>query len=190
MYPCNYNNANIKKMKKLMEIHDLVGYSDHIQGSDSAKIAISEGAVVIEKHFTLDNDLPGRDNKFAILPHQMLDISDYILKYNMMLEDLGVDFQDGELDSRKTIQEDSMDNLSIIIRNKDEQDYIGFAIQSCLDFFKKPEIIIIDNDSRDDSLEIVNLFSDRTSVRVLNNSTYTPGKSINLGVRNFLKIIF
>ena len=101
MYPCNYNNANIKKMKKLMQIHDLVGYSDHIQGSDSAKIAISEGAVVIEKHFTLDNDLPGRDNKFAILPHQMLDISDYILKYNMMLVDLGVDFQDGELDSRK-----------------------------------------------------------------------------------------
>ena len=80
-----------------------------------------------------------------------------------------------------------MDNLSIIIRNKDEQDYIGFAIQSCLDFFKKPEIIIIDNDSRDDSLEIVNLFSDRTSVRVLNNSTYTPGKSINLGVRNSSK---
>ena len=29
-----------------------------------------------------------------------------------------------------------MDNLSIIIRNKDEQDYIGFAIQSCLDFLK------------------------------------------------------
>ena len=118
-----------------MEIHDLVGYSDHIQGSDSAKIAISGGAVVIEKHFTLDNDLPGRDNKFAILPHQMLDISDYILKYNMMLEDLGVDFQDGELDSKKTIQENSMDNLSIIIRNKDEQLH-WFCVQSCLDFLK------------------------------------------------------
>ena len=59
------------------------------------------GAVVIEKHFTLDNDLPGRDNKFAILPNQMLDISNYISRYNMMLVDLGVDFQDGELDSRK-----------------------------------------------------------------------------------------
>ena len=101
MYPCDYNNANIKKMKKLMEIHNLVGYSDHIQGTDSAKIAISEGAIVIEKHFTLDNDLPGRDNKFAILPNQMLDISNYISRYNMMLVDLGVDFQDGELDSRK-----------------------------------------------------------------------------------------
>ena len=77
-----------------------------------------------------------------------------------------------------------MDNISIIIRNKDEQDFIGFAIQSCLDTFTKPEIIIIDNESKDNSLEIVNLFSDRTSIIVINNSTYTPGKSINLGVKN------
>jgi len=100
MYPCNYENANIEKMKKIMTIHDLVGYSDHIQGSDSAKIAISEGAVVIEKHFTLDNELPGRDNKFAILPNQMKDIADYILKYNKMLINHGIDFQSGEEDSR------------------------------------------------------------------------------------------
>ena len=33
-----------------------------------------------------------------------------------------------------------MDNISIIIRNKDEAEFIGFTIQSCLDFFNKPEI--------------------------------------------------
>ena len=49
-----------------MKIHNSVGYSDHIQGVESAKIAIGVGAEVIEKHFTIDNDLPGRDNKFAI----------------------------------------------------------------------------------------------------------------------------
>ncbi|MDA8704219.1 glycosyltransferase [Flavobacteriaceae bacterium] len=75
-----------------------------------------------------------------------------------------------------------MDNISVIIRNKNEEEYIGFAIQSCLDFFKKPEIIIIDNNSTDNSLEIVNLFSDRTDIIVKNNSNYTPGSSINLGV--------
>ena len=100
MYPCKYSNANIGKMKQLMKIHNNIGYSDHIQGTDSAKIAISEGATVIEKHFTLDNDLPGRDNKFAILPHQMKDISVYIERYNEMLIDHGVDYQEGELDSR------------------------------------------------------------------------------------------
>ena len=43
-------------MKQLMKIHNNIGYSDHIQGTDSAKIAISEGATVIEKHFKLGDD--------------------------------------------------------------------------------------------------------------------------------------
>ena len=76
-----------------------------------------------------------------------------------------------------------MDNISIIIRNRNESEYIGFAIQSCLDNFDKPEIIIVDNNSTDDSLEIVNLFKDRTSIKVITINDYTPGKSINMGVK-------
>lgn len=75
-----------------------------------------------------------------------------------------------------------MDNISIIIRNRNEEEFIGFAIQSCLDFFDKPEIIIVDNNSTDSSLEIVNLFGDRTKITIVNNPEYTPGSSINLGV--------
>ena len=101
MYPCDYTNANIPKMKKLMNIHNNVGYSDHIQGSESAKIAIAEGAKVIEKHFTLNNDLPGRDNKFANLPSQFKDIADFLIKYNEMLIGHGEDYQIGEEDSRQ-----------------------------------------------------------------------------------------
>jgi len=100
MYPCNYGNANLPKMKELMKIHENVGYSDHIQGPESAKIAIAEGAKVIEKHFTLDNNLPGRDNKFANLPSQFKDISDFLVNYNEMMVDHGMDYQDGEEDSR------------------------------------------------------------------------------------------
>lgn len=76
-----------------------------------------------------------------------------------------------------------MDNISIIIRNRNEGEFIGFALQSCLDFFNKPEVIIIDNKSTDDSLEVVNLFSDRTDIKVHDISHYTPGKSINLGAK-------
>ena len=100
MYPCDYKNANLAKMKALMKITDKVGYSDHIQGVESAKIAIGEGAVAIEKHFTLDNNLPGRDNKFAILPIHFKDLSDYILRYKEMFINHGFDFQEGESDSR------------------------------------------------------------------------------------------
>ncbi len=77
-----------------------------------------------------------------------------------------------------------MDNISIIIRNRNESEYIGFAIQSCLDNFDKPEIIIVDNNSTDDSLEIVNLFIDRTTIKVITINDYTPGKSINMGVKH------
>lgn len=76
-----------------------------------------------------------------------------------------------------------MDNISIIIRNRNESEYIGFAIQSCLDYFNKPEIIIVDNNSTDDSLEIVNLFKDRTTIKLITINDYTPGKSINMGVK-------
>jgi len=77
-----------------------------------------------------------------------------------------------------------MDNISVIIRNRNESEYIGFAIQSCLDVFNKPEIIIVDNNSTDDSLEIINLFIDRTKIKIISINDYTPGKSINLGVQN------
>lgn len=77
-----------------------------------------------------------------------------------------------------------MDNISIIIRNRNENEYIGFAIQSCLDYFNKPEIIVVDNNSTDDSLHTVNLFKDRTnSMKVITIANYSPGKALNFGVK-------
>lgn len=72
-----------------------------------------------------------------------------------------------------------MDKISIVIRNRDEAEHIGYAIQSCLDHFIKPQIIIMDNLSKDDSLEVVNLFTDRTSIEIQTISDYSPGRSIN-----------
>ena len=74
-----------------------------------------------------------------------------------------------------------MDNISVIIRNKNEERYIGYAIQSVLDKFLNPEIIIIDNDSTDDSVEIAKSFN-FSNVKTYNIQSYTPGKSINFGV--------
>ena len=76
-----------------------------------------------------------------------------------------------------------MDNISIIIRNKDEAEFIGFTIQSCLDFFNKPEIIVMNNDSTDDSIEGVQFFNDRTDINLQNVTHYRPGQSLNLGVK-------
>ena len=80
-----------------------------------------------------------------------------------------------------------MDNISIIIRNKNEEEFIVFAIQSCLDFFDKPEIIIIDNNSTDESMQVVQNFNNRTNIITKNLGKYKPGESINKGVESASK---
>ena len=48
--------------------------------------------------------------------------------------------------------------VSVIIRTKNEERWIGHTIQSVLDQLKKPEIIIVDNSSKDKTLDIVRHF--------------------------------
>ena len=55
------------------------------------------GAEVIEKHFTIDNDLPGEIIPI-ILPNHLKDLSLFISNRKMLIDRIG--FQDGEKDSR------------------------------------------------------------------------------------------
>ena len=82
------------------------------------------------------------------------------------------------------MREDLMDNISVIIRNRNEAEYIGFAIQSCLDHLNSPEIIIVNDQDNDDSIEIVKLFNNQLKIKIIQCQNYSPGKSINLGVTN------
>lgn len=77
-----------------------------------------------------------------------------------------------------------MDKVSVIIRNKNEKDYIGFAIQSVIDHFNNPEIVVVDNNSTDDSLDIVNLFNPQNNIKIVSIDNYSPGASLNLGVKH------
>ena len=73
--------------------------------------------------------------------------------------------------------------VSVIIRNHNEREYIGFAIQSVLDHLPDAELIIIDDNSTDDSLEVVKLFNNRGNIKVTSIEDYTPGKALNYGAR-------
>ena len=80
------------------DVHNKIGYSGHLKGVEDAIAAISFGAMIVEKHFTIDNDLPGRDNKFALLPMEMKIISNYRDIFAKMNIDRGLNVQECEMD--------------------------------------------------------------------------------------------
>jgi len=100
-YPCEFGNSNLPRIDKLKELTNNVGYSDHTVGVLSSIASIEHGVTLIEKHFTIDNNLPGRDNKFAILPNELMYLKNYIMLRNEMNVDLGYDYQDCEVDARE-----------------------------------------------------------------------------------------
>lgn len=62
-YPCNPDEVNINAMVTLKKAFKLpVGYSDHTVGKEAAISAVTLGATVIEKHFTLDKNMEGPDH--------------------------------------------------------------------------------------------------------------------------------
>lgn len=65
-YPASAEEVNLKKIPTIKNCFDVeVGYSDHTLGSTAAVGAVCFGAKVIEKHFTLDHNMPGPDHWFA-----------------------------------------------------------------------------------------------------------------------------
>ncbi len=71
--------------------------------------------------------------------------------------------------------------ISVVIRTRNEEQYIGFAIQSVLDTFDNPEIIIVDNHSNDETINIIKEFC-FSDIKVYSMQDYSPGKSLNFGV--------
>ena len=84
-----------------------------------------------------------------------------------------------------------MAKTTVIIRVKNEADWIGHAIQSVIDKIENSKIIIVDNSSEDNSINIAKLFKHDTSIPdskryvdldIINIENYSPGKAINQAV--------
>ena len=69
-YPAETSEVNINNVRMLMDLFPdhAIGYSDHTLDSTASMAAVSLGAALIEKHFTLDNSKIGWDNQMATEP--------------------------------------------------------------------------------------------------------------------------
>ena len=82
--------------------------------------------------------------------------------------------------------------ISVVIRCKNESRWIGHALQSVIDHIPNNEVILVDNNSTDNSLAIAQQFQRNpalqvnkrkyTDITVVNLEKYSPGAALNLGV--------
>jgi N,N'-diacetyllegionaminate synthase len=72
-YPAPFADVNLRAMQAMRSAFGVeVGYSDHTPGIEVAIAAVALGASVIEKHFTLDRDLPGPDHRASLPPGELV----------------------------------------------------------------------------------------------------------------------
>ena len=71
-YPTPMEDVNLRAMVAMKKAFGVsTGYSDHTAGIEIPIAAVALGATVIEKHFTLDRNLPGPDHKASLEPHEL-----------------------------------------------------------------------------------------------------------------------
>jgi len=87
-YPTPMKDVNLSAMKTIAQKFDtLVGYSDHTLGIEIPVAAVALGAIVIEKHFTLDQTMEGPDHKASLEPNELKEMVRQIRNIEVALGD-------------------------------------------------------------------------------------------------------
>lgn len=105
-YPTPFNDVNLRGMDTLASAFGLdVGYSDHTEGILIPIAAVARGAKVIEKHFTLDRNMPGPDHKASLEPDELKKMVSDIRALQVALGDGSKTPQISEWDTRKAARQ-------------------------------------------------------------------------------------
>lgn len=101
-YPCSDASINLLAMQTLQHAFNRpIGFSDHSEGFIAAVLAVSLGAQVIEKHFTLDKNLPGPDHRASSNPQEFRDWVKNIRRAEVILGSPSKSCQQEELQMAK-----------------------------------------------------------------------------------------
>ena len=101
-YPTQPKDLNLRQIAVLRKIFNkMIGFSDHTVGSTAAVVAVILGARVIEKHFTLDKNLPGPDHWFSADLQEFKQMVNQIRQAEIMLGN--TDFSLSEVEKKQKI---------------------------------------------------------------------------------------
>lgn len=87
-YPAPESQIQLSVINRYKQDYQvLVGYSDHSAGIGVSPYAVAAGAMLIEKHFTLDKSLPGPDHQASLSPDELKHFVEQIRYVDMMMGD-------------------------------------------------------------------------------------------------------
>lgn len=114
IYPTHDRDANLLRIKYLGDIYNRpVGYSDHTIGYEASVTAASLGAVLIEKHFTIDKNLPGPDHNMSSDPKELRVLIEKINKVSNQLGKYKITPSKKELKSREIFRRSIVASVNI-----------------------------------------------------------------------------
>jgi len=104
-YPAPFKDINLKYMDRLRVAGECpVGYSSHDRGINISVAAVTLGASIIEKHFTLDRNLEGNDHRVSLLPAEFAELVQAIRQVEQALGDGETrELSQGEVMNRETL---------------------------------------------------------------------------------------
>jgi N,N'-diacetyllegionaminate synthase len=87
-YPLPMSDVNLNAMRKIAkDLQVKIGYSDHTLGIEIPIAAVALGAQIVEKHFTLDRELPGPDHRASLIPTELRSMVEAIRNIEVALGD-------------------------------------------------------------------------------------------------------
>jgi N-acetylneuraminate synthase/N,N'-diacetyllegionaminate synthase len=90
-YPTPMKDVNLNAMISIRNMFQVkVGYSDHTLGIEIPIAAVALGATVIEKHFTLDRNLPGPDHLASLEPNELISMVNGIRNIELAINGDGI----------------------------------------------------------------------------------------------------
>jgi len=85
-YPCSDKSINIMVLKKMRDYFKCaIGYSDHSHGNEASILSVAFGTKIIERHFTINKNLPGPDQSTSLLPEEFMEMIRSIKKSELII---------------------------------------------------------------------------------------------------------